>query len=178
MIANYDLHHEKRQIQRHIISLVKKKKLITLGGPNLISYLDMYPQKVKKVEVWENNRQVMIQQMAQLGSITNREIIYRFGDIINAPVDKSAFYDLDFCKTIKTTHHYLTRFKDCAFSVTFANRFCSVRETISTLLDAVGERVIYNVPHPQFNLLKTNKNEYLYAHHVDSTQMTTIFKFH
>ncbi len=178
MMANYDIHFEKREVQKKIIPLIKKRRLVTLAGPNLTNYLSMYPASIHTVEVWEQDRKTMVQQMNQLYGINNRHILYRFGDIINAKPCKSSFYDLDFCRTIKTTQHYMRKFKDCAYSATFANRFCSVRETISTLLDAVGEKVVLDIPHPQFNLLKTNKNEYLYAHHVDTTQMTTIFKFH
>jgi hypothetical protein len=178
MIPNFDIHLEKREVQKMLIPLIKKRKLITLAGPNIVSYLSMYPPSFKHVEVWERNRKVMIRQVAQLGNIRGRSITYRFGDIINAKVDRTAFYDLDFCATIKTTAPYLEKFRDCAFSATFSNWWSSIESTITKFLDAVGETKVLDIPHPQFNLLKTNKNNYLYTTHVDTTNMTTIFKFH
>lgn len=179
MIPNFDIHLEKREVQKMIIPLIKKRKLVTLAGPNLASYLSMYPPRIKNVEVWEKNRRVaMYHQIPQLLSISGKNIVCNIGDIINAKVDKNAFYDLDFCATIKTTVPYLEKFRDCAFSATFSNWWSSIESTIENFLRGVGETKILDIPHPQFNLLKTNKNNYLYTTHVDTTNMTTIFKFH
>jgi hypothetical protein len=178
MITDYDIHLEKREVQKKLIPLIKKKRLVTLAGPNLKNYLSMYPDKIHTVEVWEQDRRTMVHQMNQLFDIKGRHILYRFGDIFNAQVCKSAFYDLDFCRTIRTTQKYMYKFRDCAYSATFSNRFCSVRETISLFLEAIQENKVIDIPHPQFNLLKTNKNSYLYTTHVDTANMTTIFKFH
>lgn len=169
---------EKREVQKKLIPLIKRRKLVTLAGPNVRAYLAMFPPRIKNVEIWENNRQIMLQQMEEIASITDRKVSYNFGNITNAEVDEKAFYDLDFCRTIRDLQRCIAKFRHCAFSATFANRDCSVEKTITLFLEAVGEEKIVDVYHPQFNLLKTNENSYLYTTHCDSSPMTTIFKFH
>jgi hypothetical protein len=175
-IADYDLHIEKREVQKMIFPLIKKKKIVTLAGPNMISYIKLLPKCIKEVEIWENNKDIMMHQVASFPALNGMPVSYNYGDIIDAEVKKSAFYDLDFCCTVLTVEDHLRKFKDCAFSATFSNRWVSVDRTIELFLDAVGEKKKLDIPHPQFNRLATNKNVYIYTTHKKT--MMTIFKFH
>lgn len=175
-IADYDLHIEKREVQKLLFPLIKKQRIVTLAGPNLVSYIKMLPANIKRMEIWEKDPQVMLHQIAKFPSIRGMPIEYHYGDIGDAEVDKKAFYDLDFCSTILTVENHLTKFKDCAFSATFSNRWVSVDRTIEIFLKRVGEKKKLDIPHPQFNRLQTNKNVYIYTTHHKT--MMTIFKFH
>ena len=120
----------------------------------------------------------MMKQIDLIKELHGKAVSYRFGDIINAVPRKDTFYDLDFCSTIITVKPYITKFRNCAFSATFSNRLHSVKETLIDFLEAVEEDAIIDIPHPQFNLLKTNKNEYLYTTYHEGAPMMIIFKFH
>lgn len=178
MIPNYDLHLEKREVQKRLFPLVKATQIHTLAGPNLISYINLYPPAVKRINIWENDSEIMMKQLAIMKSIRGRRLSYNFGDIIRAPIVKKAFYDLDFCCYMKSAREHINRFKDCPFMLTTCRRDCSVEETISILLEEVEEKLVMDVPHPHYNLLKTNKNRYIYTTYKDLSPMMTIFKFH
>jgi hypothetical protein len=178
MIQDYDLHLEKREIQKRLLSMVKTKRVVTLAGPNLLTYAKMYSSRIKYFEIWEKDREVMLRQLAVLRKLGGRRIIYHFGDIINADINKSAFYDLDFCSYMPSATTHLARFKDCPFMLTTCLRNCSIERTLELFLDTIGEQVLSDVHHPNYNLMKTNKNTYLYITYTDKSSMMTIFKFH
>lgn len=181
MIQDYDLHLEKREVQKRLFSMVKTKRVITLAGPNMLSYAKIYPIQVKHLDIWENDRRTMLYQLNQLAvlrKMAGRRFTYHFGDIINAEVNKSAFYDLDFCNIIKTVVPHITKFKDCHFMLTVCLRGSSIRHTLEAFLTAVNEKALSDVHYPQYNLLKTDRNMYLYVTYTDLSPMVTIFKFH
>lgn len=175
---NYDLHVEKREIQRKLFPLIKKKRVVALAGPNMISYLSMLPEHVQEVEIWENDPDVMLVQLSDIGKVKDRHIIYRYGDILAAEVRSDTFYDLDFCKSIKSTYPYLYRFRNCAFMFTCSNRDSSQALTRKLFLQAVEDPHATIIPHNQFDLVKSTKGDYLYSTYKDRTAMTIIFKFH
>lgn len=178
MVSNYDNNLEKREIQKKLFPLIKKQKMISLAGPNLLSYVSMIPKKVRQVQVFENNSAVMLTQLPQLPK-SNRTISYHFTDIIYAQAEKSTFYDLDFCCTVKKAERHIRKFRNCPFSVTLSLRQKGgLEETLRDFFNICEERVITNTPTPYYNLVKTNKNTYLYIVYYDNNPMITIFKFH
>lgn len=178
MIQDYDLHLEKRELQKRLLPLVKRKRVVTLAGPNMLTYSKMYPAHVKYFEVWENDAATMMRQLAILRKISGRQLIYHFGDILNAKLIKTAFYDLDFCSYIPSVVPHVRKFKDSDFMLTVCLRDCSIERTLSIFLDTVGEKLQSDVHHPQWNLMKTDKSQYLYVTYTDKSSMMTIFKFH
>lgn len=144
----------------------------------MIDYLQLLPKRIKQVEIWEKNRKIMLMQMNQLSMIKDRTISYRFGDIKRAELNNRAFYDLDFCVTIRNAEDELRRFKDQDYTATFSLRSCMLPETLERFIRITGEKVIADIPHPQYNLLKTDKNDYIYSTYHDSSLMINIFKFH
>lgn len=168
---------EKRAVQSKIFPLIKRDKLITLAGPNVKDYLSMVPD-IKSVEIWENKAEIMLKQLMEIKDFKGKDIIYNFGDIYNAEVDPSAFYDLDFCATIKSVEGHIRKFKDCAYSITLSNRACIFPETMDIFFKIIGEEVQMNIPHPQFNHITTDKGVYLATTYCDTSPMTNIFKFH
>jgi hypothetical protein len=178
MIQDYDLHLEKRELQKRLLPMVKRKRVVTLAGPNMLSYAKMYPGHVKHFEVWENDPQVMLRQLEILRNISGRRLTYHFGDIMRATINKAAFYDLDFCRTMRKTNEHVHRFKDCAFMLTVCRRDCSMQRTLKLFFEAVEERFVGEVHHPQYSLMQSDKNQYLYVTYTDISPMVTIFKFH
>lgn len=123
----------------------------------------------------------MVEQMTAMGNgipMVNRKITYRFGNIVNADLNKNAFYDLDFCNRVYSVVDILDKFRDQKFMVTFALRKDGLQKAVADFVSAVGEKVVSDIPHPQHNLLKTNKNDYIYSSYHDSMVMLNIFKFH
>ncbi len=176
---NYDLSAEKREIQEEAIPLVKQKHVVALAGPNLVSYTKMFPPTVKEVQIWENKAEVMLTQLEQLARLKRadgRRFDFRYGDIIKAKVTNKSFYDLDFCCNVVNASLHLDRFSKCNFCATLCVRPMTFEEALSGFLIAVGEKKKIDIPHRQFNLLKTNKSQYLYTTYHDSVAMMTIFK--
>ena len=180
MLLDYNENREKRVIQGRLLPMVKKPRLVALAGPNILSYIELYPPGVKYVQVWENNAKIMLTQIRELTSKPSpaRIIDYRYGDIIDAEVRKDTFYDLDFCFTIKKARDYVHKFCHGAFTATFSTRASSVDYTIQTLLEILGDKPILNIPHPYYNLLNTEKGKYMYTAYWDQGPMISIFKFH
>lgn len=176
-MIDYSIHTEKRSIQDKVFPLIKKNHIITLAGPNVKDYLSKLPE-MESIEIWENDGKVMLKQLLEIRDLDIKKVKYNFGDIYRADVDEDCFYDLDFCCTIKSAAEHVKKFKDCAFMITLSLRDCILPKTIDRFLKAVGEEVISDIPHPQFNLLTTDKNEYIYTTYCDSSPMVTIFKFH
>jgi len=178
MIQDYNSHLEKRELQKRLLLLVKPKRVVTLAGPNILTYTKMYPAHVKHFEIWENDPETMLHQLPILRKMSGKRMIYHFGDIAGAKINRSAFYDLDFCSYIPSVKSHVKRFKDCKFMLTVCLRDCSIENTISIFLESVEERLISDIHHPHHNLMKTNKNQYLYVTYHDISSMITIFKFH
>lgn len=178
MIQDYDLHLEKRELQKRLLPLVKSRRVVALAGPNMLTYSKMYPERVKYFEIWENDAKTMLRQLAILRRISGRQLSYHFGDIMNAKINRSAFYDLDFCTYMPKVLPHLRKFKDCPYMVTTCLRDCSIETTLTMFLDAIEENIVSDIHHPQYNLMKTDKNQYLYATYHDKSSMMTIFKFH
>lgn len=177
-MINYDSHVQKRNIQKKLLPLVKKRRVVALAGPNILSYVDMLPKQVREVEIWENDGDTMLMQLSELHKIKGRKVTYRFGDVINADVRDDTFYDLDFCRSMKYAHRYIAKFKDCSFMITCSNRDSSFELTGEMFLLSIKEMLVYKMPYGQFDLIKTDKNDYLYAIYRDTQHMTSIFKFH
>jgi len=178
VVLDYRRGKEKRIIQRKLFPQIKHNKLVTLAGPNMIDYLQLLPKRIKKVEIWENNRKIMLLQMNQLSQIKDRSISYRFGNIEQAELDNKAFYDLDFCCTIESAANSIYNFRDQDYSLTLCTRGCSPPVTINNFIKLIGEKIVADIPHPQYNLLKTNKSDYIYTTYYDTMSMLNIFKFH
>lgn len=174
MIKNYDLKVEKREIQKRVIPMINKTKLVTLAGPNMWSYLSLFPGRMKKVEIWERDAAIMLEQLSAIGEESPRDITYHYGDIIHAKVTKDTFYDLDFCVSIKNVKEHLRKFKDCAFSVTLSLR--KSNDYLQGFLDAVEEELVSQINYKDYTLLTTNKNVYMYTTY--RGPMIHIFKFH
>lgn len=175
MLLDYDLHEEKRAIQDMIFPLVKQRKVITLAGPNLLSYIEKLPIAVRHIEIWEKEPKIMMLQLPQLKEV-GRKVTYVFGDIIKASVESDAFYDLDFCCSISTARRHIEKFENCAYSLTLSIRPVGTQRTLSSFLDIIEERKISDIPHPQYNLLITDKNRYIYRTYCDRTPMLYILK--
>lgn len=177
-MVNYAQNLEKREIQKKIFPLITKKKMVSLAGPDLLNYLEIIPEKIQEIEVYEKDKVVMMRQLSQIEG-TKKTVFYNFKDIINAEVRRDTFYDLDFCSSIINAEKHLRRFKDCAFTVTLALRPLSLEETLKRFFVIMDERIKLNIPHPSFNLVKTNKNSYLITtYYSEPWNMISIFKFH
>jgi len=144
----------------------------------MIDYLQLLPKRIKTVEIWENNRKIMMMQMNQLHNVKDRYISYRFGNIGQAGLYKDTFYDLDFCCNVETASKEIEKFRNQDYSITLCLRACPLEKTIEDFTNLIGEKIIADIPHPQHNLLKTNKSDYIYTTYFDSVQMINIFKFH
>lgn len=155
--------------------MVKQRKVIALGGPNLRTYIGKFPKNVKYISIWEKNRATMLLQLPQLRK-SGLNIQYNFGDIINAPVDKDAFYDLDFCGSILSVNEYIEKFKECPFSITLSIRPVGKLKTINLFLEATGEQLVSDTVNPLYHILTTSGNSYLYTMYTDSSPMIQIFK--
>lgn len=159
---------------------IKRKKLVGLGGPSLDDYMQKIPPIVEDIEIWENDIEVLGEQIQCLTTSQGKKIRCYFGDILEAKVSQKAFYDLDFCCTIDKALPHLRRFKDCAFCITLSLRGKSVKETLSKFLVAVDERGRRSIQtkRDSYNMFSTDKNTYMYTNYCDSSAMITIFKFH
>lgn len=177
MIKEYLDSKEKRIVQEKTFPLINKDKIVALAGPNVCEYLKKLP-KVTTLEIWEKSAEVMLRQLIDLPKVKNVNIDYTFGDIYDAEVDPSAFYDLDFCCTVAKAEPHLRKFKECAFSITLSLRGNQMDKTIDKFLEFLGEKKVIDIPHPQFNHLTTDKNVYIYTTYCDTAPMITIFKFH
>jgi hypothetical protein len=176
-MVNYAKNLEKREIQKMTFPLIKKQKMVSLAGPNLSNYLDVIPSVIKDVEVYENSKKIMIVQMSDIKKV-KRKITYHCKDIIHAEVDKRTFYDLDFCSSIKGAEDYIRKFGACAFSLTLSLRPVSLEKTLNRFFTLCDEKVLIDIPHPNYNLVRTTRSKYIYITYFDIWPMVTIFKFH
>lgn len=170
---------EKRITQDILFPLINKKRLVGLAGPNIEQYLAKVPSSVKTIEIWENDPLVLGKQVDYMVSNPNKGISINFGNVKLAEVDtEDSFYDLDFCCTVRYATEHINRFRSCAFMLTLSNRGISLSETIETFLRFADEELEIDIPARRYNLLKTNKNTYIYTTYYDTSSMLTIFKIH
>jgi hypothetical protein len=177
--TTYNDHHHKREIQSMLCPKIKRNKAVCLAGPDVDVYLGLLPSWVKTIKIWENDNEMVLLQIKEMQSMKRKGVVITCGNIIDAPIDLEAFYDLDFCRTIRSMAPIITKFKDCAFSTTLSLRRSTKKETLDKFIEAVEEEKVALLPYGKFNMLKTNLNEYLYKAYDDgSGPMLNIFKLH
>lgn len=127
MSKSYIYAPNKRAVQQ-IALRSGHKKLIGLGGPNIIEYLQVVKQLgYKEVIVFENNAKVYQEQV-----FAKPDCTLRYEDIIQNLRFK-AFYDLDFCCTIRTIEDFLpiiTKLEN--YALTLSLRGIGISTTVST----------------------------------------------
>lgn len=182
MTKTYNSHLRKRELQRCMYNNIKRTRAVCLAGPDVDVYLGLLPKEIKDIKIYEKDIEMVIMQIQEMQSMQRKGVVVTCGDIYDAPIDKGAFYDLDFCVSIRTVTKIINKFKDCAFSVTLSLRPTGMGETIRRFFEALGEKLLIDIPWGKdLNKMKTDKNEYIYTTYGGTNNlfpMLTIFKLH
>jgi len=168
----------KRIAREFLFSFYNKSSIVGLAGPDINDYIKWCKSmKFDNVELWENNSQVMLQQLANIKS--RLPISYNFGDIVNADNGKDALYDLDFCSNITSLYSHIKKFRDEKFVITFSNRPISVETSIELFFSTRKESVISSVykknPIPHYSV-RTSLGRYIIVTYFDTCSMVSIAK--
>ena len=180
-MSNYPsgLHLEKRKIQNKIFNLITQKTIYCLGGPDINKYAELFPSCVEKIISYESDSEIYKKQVKNL---TNPKVELRFGNILEAPIDPEAFYDLDLMGTIDTCDDIIKKFKDCEFVITLLNGRC--KEQIKKIFKSLKEKLVRSYKH-SYNIntsntrecrYVTNKNRYFFTTYYETSPMLMLYK--
>ena len=122
-MKTYDLVPSKREVQKRAIVPVRPK-IIGLAGPNADKYIKVLKNiGFSQIELYENDFDVYLK---------HKKHGVLFDDILNN-LGKDAFYDYDFCCTIKKIERWLPQIvRTPNYSLTLAVRGVGYTETIKT----------------------------------------------
>lgn len=135
--GSYKEAKNKRILQEEILNQVKQRTILGLGGPDVDDYINILENKgFKKIFIYENNFSVFNSQISKF----RHTLIY---DNILNHLGKSAFYDLDFCCTIKSipkeSLEKISRLE--SYSLTLSLRGVSLIETLKMFTKYCGEQL-------------------------------------
>lgn len=127
---------KKRAIQDSILSKVTNKSIVGLGGPDVDDYINILEKKgFKNIHIYENSLSILSEQIGKF----KYNLIY--GNILH-DLKRNAFYDLDFCFTIKSLSD--DDLKEIAkipsYSITFSLRGAKLTDTISRFSKYCGNQ--------------------------------------
>lgn len=176
--ASYKEASNKRIAREFLFSFYNKSAIVGLAGPDINEYLKWCKSmKFDKVELWENNSQVMLKQLSSIK--TSLPVSYKFGDIVNAENDKRTLYDLDFCSNICSLYSHIKKFREEKFVITFSNRPMSVEKSVDLFFKTRKETVISSVckssPIEHYSV-RTSFGKYIIVTYFDTCSMISIAK--
>lgn len=165
----------KKAVRDFLFSYFRFNSVVGLAGPDINDYLDFCKSRgFNDIEVWENKSDVMIKQLSE----AKAPVRYKFGNILEADLNKDVFYDLDYCVTVRHMKEHIQKFRD-NFIMTFSIRV-SIEETIEKFFGFRGESVISqrNIEGPGVRniLFQTNLGKYLFITYHDTSAMCCFAK--
>lgn len=166
---------KKKMVRDYLFSYFTFNKIVGLAGPDINVYLDFCKSKgFDDVEVWENEPAVMMKQLSE----AKAPVRYKFGNILEADLNKDVFYDLDYCVSVRYMKEHIQKFKD-NFIMTFSTRI-GVQETMEKFFQFRGEPIVnqYDVEGPGLRniLFQTTLGKYLFVTYFDTSAMCCVAK--
>lgn len=151
------LEAKSKRIVQDITLNSKNKRIIGLGGPDILEYVTILKSKgFKDITSYENRQQIYSKQFKQFPDC---ELVH--GNILEN-LQEDAFYDLDFCCSIKTIEPWLPIIcRIPEYSLTLSIRPVGIDQTIQ-IFKRYGQsqfvKYVDTVPMLVFFNNKINKN--------------------
>lgn len=172
-------HSQKRVIQGKIFPLINSKTVYGLAGPSVNEYGDLFSNQVDKIISYERDDETFKNQYRKL---SHSKIELRKGNITKAPLDCTAFYDLDLMGLASSCGNVINRFKDQSFLITLVNGRC--KDKFKLVFEALEEKLVsfydttYNLSTGNITKSRiiTNKNRYYFEAYKDTCAMFMLYK--
>lgn len=143
----YKKSENKRKVQQLIYSNISNRynNLIALGGPDLPVYLKLVKKTgIKEALIYEFQVDQLIAQVSKKNQVM--PTVVKYGDIIEADNSLSkTLYDLDFCCSIMSVIHHVSKFKSCPTIYTFALRPFSLNKSINIFVKHAYGNLSYDL---------------------------------
>lgn len=176
----YEKAYNKKAVRDYIFKQFEDMyfdKIVGLAGPDIEDYIKFCNSHgYNELEIWENNPEVMVHQLA---SLPGKPIRYRFGNILDTTAPSyTTLFDLDYCVSVRYMKEHIQKFKN-NFIMTFSTRI-GVQETIDKFFEFRGESIInqYDVQGPgKRNIIfQTVLGKYLFITYHDTSAMCCFAK--
>jgi hypothetical protein len=179
--TDYSKSYKKKLVQQIVFDDFKQRgmnKLVGLAGPNITDYLSFVKSKgIKQAEVYERDFVNLIYQMQDFKPPIKTTVKYQ--DILNADVQESVIYDLDFCCTINSVEPHIKKFKKNAI-FTLALRGVGLIPTLQRFCKIVSEFKfdiqlnVHQTPNFKMHVLHFGKESYTVYQYCDTSPMIVI----
>jgi hypothetical protein len=158
--------------ERHI---PEGSNVIGLLGPDMEAQVAFFRRKgYDNMWFWENNHDVVLRQASLLYRCPEVRICE--WDLVNAPIQKNTFYDLDLCERINAAIPIVTKFKSINnFILTVSERGVKKFSSIPFFIEARGEEIVDIVKIDRNQIIfNTDKKSYRAISYFDTSAMLII----